>query len=141
MHYGHFDRMPVFHWSGWNETLERWYKEGLPEDMDQHEFFGTTPTCCKIDVDVYLYPAFDEQVFEETETYKIIRQGDGVIAKHWKNRSCIPHFMDFSLKDADGWEEYRKRLQPHPGRLPRNWTTRSIGRRTRRPRSPCGPDR
>ncbi|MCE9614832.1 MAG: hypothetical protein K8T26_11185 [Lentisphaerae bacterium] len=25
MHYGEFDRMPVVHWGGWAETMERWF--------------------------------------------------------------------------------------------------------------------
>ena len=43
MTYGNFDRMPVVHWTGWTETMERWYGEGLPRDKDIHEFLGTRP--------------------------------------------------------------------------------------------------
>ena len=28
VNYGQFDRMPVIHWHGWDETHERWYAEG-----------------------------------------------------------------------------------------------------------------
>jgi len=43
MFYGQFDRMPVTHWAGWPETLERWYEEGLPRDADVHQFFDAHP--------------------------------------------------------------------------------------------------
>jgi len=118
MHYGAFDRMPVFHWTGWPETIRRWEGEGLPKGGDQHAFFDTTPITRKVSVEVGLFPAFEWKVFEETDEYRVIRQGDGVIAKHWKDKSCIPHFIDFTLKGAQGWDEYKKRLQPDPKRIP-----------------------
>jgi uroporphyrinogen decarboxylase len=118
MFYGEFDHMPVVHWTGWPETLERWRGEGMPEDCDQHEFFGATRMWARASVDLGLYPQFEEEVLEETEEYRIFRQHDGVVCQDWKHRSCIPHFIDFTLKDASGWDEYKKRLQPDPARIP-----------------------
>jgi uroporphyrinogen-III decarboxylase len=118
MHYGAFDRIPVFHWAGWTETRSRWLSEGLPENIDENEFFGTTPIKQSADANVDLFPGFTEEVFEETEEWRVVRQPDGVIAKRWKTKSCIPHFMDFTLKGAQGWDEYKKRLQPDPRRIP-----------------------
>jgi hypothetical protein len=43
MHYREFDRMPVIHWTGWPETIERWKREGLPEGVNIHEFLGAVP--------------------------------------------------------------------------------------------------
>ncbi|NIA06097.1 MAG: hypothetical protein GWP14_00410 [Actinobacteria bacterium] len=40
MDYGDFDRMPVIHWAGWDETRTRWISEGMPEDADEYEYFG-----------------------------------------------------------------------------------------------------
>jgi len=120
MHYGEFDRMPVLHWTGWEETNERWYAEGLPRDVSQHEFFNAQPFWGCIWTHLNLYPAFETQVLEETEDYRIFRDGDGVVCKDWKHKSCIPHYIDFTLKDASGWEEYKKRLQPDPARIPSN---------------------
>lgn len=118
MHYGSFDRMPVIHWTGWAETMERWYAEGLPRDADVHRFFNTHPQWTGVGVDVGLFPGFEEEVIEETDDYRIFRGSDGVICQDWKNKSCIPHYLDFTLKDATGWPEYKKRLQPDPRRIP-----------------------
>ncbi len=60
MHYGDFDRMPVVHWNGWDETLERWYTEGLPRGVNQHTFFNATPFWDCIWTNLNLYPAFEE---------------------------------------------------------------------------------
>ena len=118
MHYGEFDRMPVVHWTGWPETMERWYAEGLPRDVDPHEFFDAPHFWSGIWSNLELYPAFEEEVLEDTAEYRIFRGRDGVVCQDWKHQSCIPHYIDFTLKDASGWEEYKKRLQPHPARIP-----------------------
>jgi uroporphyrinogen decarboxylase len=42
-----------------------------------------------------------------------------VIAQHRKHGSTPPHFVDYTLRpDGTGWDEYKKRLQPDPGRIP-----------------------
>ncbi|HOF86895.1 MAG TPA: uroporphyrinogen decarboxylase family protein [Armatimonadota bacterium] len=118
MFYGDYDRMPVLHWTGWEETMERWYAEGLPRDANVHEYFHASPLWAGIWTRLSLYPWFDEEVLEETEEYRIVRDRDGVVCQDWKHKSCIPHYIDFTLKDAGGWEAYKKRLQPHPDRIP-----------------------
>jgi len=118
MHYGSFDRAPVFHWCGWGETHARWEREGLAKDADHYAFFGARPMPWGIPVNLDLFPQFEEETIEENDAYRIFRQGDGVVAQHWKNRSCIPRFIDFMLEDRSAWPEYRKRLQLDPRRIP-----------------------
>ncbi len=118
MFYGDFDRMPVLHWTGWEETMERWYAEGLPRNISQHEFFNTQPLWHDIWVNQNLYPAFEEEVLEDTPAYRIFRNGDGVVCQDWKHKSCIPHYIDYTLKSAKEWPEFKKRLQPDPARIP-----------------------
>ncbi len=121
MYYAEFDRMPVFHWKGWPETYERWYNEGLPKDADEHEYFNATSIHSWVTINIELYPPFEEETIEETNEYRIYRQSDGVICKDWKNKSSIPHYIDFVLKDASSWHEYQKRLQPDEGRIPKDF--------------------
>jgi uroporphyrinogen decarboxylase len=118
MSYGRFDRMPVVHWTGWTETLERWYGEGLPRGADVQSFLGTRPHWCGIGAKLDLMPAFTEEPLEETDEYRIFRDTAGVIQQAWKRKSCIPHFIGFTLKTAADWPEYKKRLQPDPARIP-----------------------
>lgn len=120
MHYGEFDRMPVIHWTGWPETIERWEGEGMPHGVDPHEYFGTVPHWTGVGANLNLLPAFEEEVLEDTPEYRIFRASDGVVQQDWKFRSCIPHFIDFTLKSAADWDDYKKRLQPDPARLPAN---------------------
>ena len=120
MHYGEFDRMPVMHWGAWEETRERWAKEGMPLDCDERQFLNAVPHWAGMEVNVNLFPRFEEEVIEETEEYRIFRDDVGVIKKDWKHRSCIPQHTDWTLKEAKDWDEYKKRLQPDPARIPDN---------------------
>lgn len=118
MNYGKFDRMPVIHWTGWDETHERWYGEGYPKDCNAHDYFDAVPQMTNIGADLGLFPLFEERILEETEEYRIFSDSSGVICKDWKNRSCIPHFIDFTLKEAKDWPRFKERLQPDPARIP-----------------------
>ena len=118
MHYGEFDRMPVCHWGGWNETREQWLSEGLPEDVSEHDYFNSVSIGEWASFDVGLYPLFEEEIIEETAEYRVYRNADGVVCKEWKGRSCIPQYMDYTLKDGNAWPEFKKRLQPDPARIP-----------------------
>jgi uroporphyrinogen decarboxylase len=117
MHYGSFDRMPVIHWQGWNETRERWLGEGMPPDASEHEFLNASPRWAGIWTNLQLYPAFEEETLEDTSEYRIFRDGAGVIQQDWKHKSCIPHFIDFTLRDASAWPEFKRRLQPDQARI------------------------
>lgn len=118
MHYGEFDRLPVIHWTGWPETIERWEREGMPAGVNPHEYFGAVPNWAGVGAELGLLPAFPEQVLEDTPEYRIFRASDGVVQQDWKHRSCIPHYIDFTLKTARDWDAYKQRLQPDPARLP-----------------------
>jgi uroporphyrinogen decarboxylase len=118
MHYGDFDRLPVIHWTGWPETFERWEREGMPPGVNQHQYFDAVPNWTGVGVDLGLLPAFAEETLEDTPEYRIFRASDGVVQQDWKYRSCIPHYIDFTLKTARDWPEYKRRLQPDPARIP-----------------------
>ena len=122
MNYGSFDRMPVIHWAGWPETRERWVREGMPADVrerdDEKKYFDAVPFLHVVNANLSLYPPFEKEVLEDTDEYLIFRGGDGVVQQDWKHRSCIPHYIDFTLKTARDWDEFKKRLQPDPGRFP-----------------------
>ena len=120
MNYGEFDRMPVIHWRGWDETRERWLAEGLPAAANEHEFFNAVPQMASVGVNLDLYPLLDNETLEDTDEYQIFRDGYGVVQQDWKNKSCIPHYIDFTLKGPDDWPEFKKRLQPDPKRISRH---------------------
>ena len=118
MFYRGHDRMPAVHWAEWDETRERWYNEGFPRGADIRTFFGVPAHWAGVGFTLELFPAFPEEIIEETDEYRIFRGGDGVVCKDWKGKSCIPHFIDFRLKTAADWPKFKERLQPDSGRVP-----------------------
>jgi len=112
--------MPVTHWWQWGETLERWHGEGLPKDKGVHDFFGVPSQWTGIWANVGLFPAFEEKEIQDLGDSRIYRDQNGVVCQAWKNRSNIPHYIDFTLKTPADWDEhYKWRLQPDPRRLPK----------------------
>lgn len=125
MNYGTFDRMYTSHWGGWHETMQRWRAEGLPDGVNQCEYFDAAPLWISVGLDWEgvgagsgLFPVFTEEVVEETSEYMVRRGRDGVLEKSWKSRSCIPQHMGYTFNSADDWPEFKKRLQPDEERLP-----------------------
>jgi hypothetical protein len=117
MLYKDFDRMPLLHWGGWPETRQRWIKEGLDANIPENVSFGISSFTWGIGPELSLYPPFEEIVYEETEDWKISRLRDGSISKTYKHQSSLPGHIGYTL-DSKGqyWDEYKKRLQPHPDR-------------------------
>lgn len=118
MNYGEFDRMPVLHWGQWDETKARWVSEGMPADLDEGEYFGAVGVQHVLGANLNLLPAFEEEVLQETQEYRIFRNTTGVVQKVLKSASTLPQFLDYTLKTASDWDDYKKRLQPNPERIP-----------------------
>jgi hypothetical protein len=131
MNYGIFDRMPVIHWGEWQETRERWITEGLPADIHVRDYLGAHPLWSSLisgaswqgvgtnndDVNIGLFPPFEEEIQEETAEYRVVRGNDGVMRRELKQHSGIPQSLGFSLHTRKDWDQYKRRLQPDPARI------------------------
>ena len=109
------DRVPILE-KPWLATLERWRKEGLPEDVPLWQFFDTD-FLARITVDNS--PQYPKEVIEETEEYKIIKTEWGATMKDWKHSATVPEFLDFTITTPDSWREAKKRMVPTSDRI--NW--------------------
>jgi len=108
------DRVPI-HDGPWNATLERWRREGMPEDVDWRDFFGVDKTA-HIGVDNSF--RFDRRVIEETDEYWIATTQWGATVKNWKHVASTPLDLDFRIKDRAAWEKAKPRITPDPDRIP-----------------------
>lgn len=133
------DRLPF--WSDWLGPWQAWQEQGLPVppgfDPSKYEddkewfasffktegmysiFWGTH----RVPVNIGLEPGFVEEVFEETEKYKVVRQSNGVIVRQFKenNGSLVStQFLEYPIKNRADWVRFRdEHLDPHaPGRYP-----------------------
>ncbi|MEA3402873.1 MAG: uroporphyrinogen decarboxylase family protein [Armatimonadota bacterium] len=116
------DRIPM-HDSPWASTIERWRREGLPEDVSVAEYFGFD-AWRRVTAD--LSPRYPAEVLEETDEYIISTTVWGETSRRWKHRASVPEFLDFRIKDRASWEEARERMDTSEDRvdwqmLEENW--------------------
>ena len=117
----------------WKETYQRWQREGLPSNVAYPELFFRSPAndlfgyfdiakFAYIQAEQYFLPAFSEYTLEETERYRIYRNGRGVILKEMKENVSMPHFLDYPIKDRADYLDLRQRLLGSPEqRFPADW--------------------
>jgi len=124
MHYAPRDRCPWWEMWYWRETLDRWHKEGLPEDVHLEEYLGVDRRE-NVGVSLGLVPAFKRETLEENDEYEIFRREDGVICKQFKGDLAgrMPQWLRFPMETRDDWENVIKpRLNPKsPCRYPLYW--------------------
>jgi len=115
----------------WEKTLERWHKEGLPEDVhiepahysSPTEFFGLDRRE-GVGVNLRLVPDFEEVTIEETDDYRIYINSEGIKLKELRKgkEQSMPHWLEFPIKNRQNWKEFKKRLNPSsPARYPDWW--------------------
>ena len=119
----------------WTETARRWSAEGhfaKPEMVEDH--FGIELRRCRpldftanLDLGNVVADENDttrlgvadgptnagrkEEVIEETETTRLVRDGNGAVLRWIKGSSGAPEHVDFLVKDRRAWEEHiRPRL-------------------------------
>ena len=125
MHYRERDRCPWGEMGFWPDTLERWHREGWPRDVYLNQFFGFDRLREGVDVSLGFVPGFPSEVLEESDEYRIVRRGDGVIAKEFKGERSfhMPQWLRFPLETRQDWErQIKPRLNPDsPLRYPEYW--------------------
>jgi len=104
----------------WRETAWKWSDQGRfekPEMISDH--FGLDVRRTGYEITPVLWTILNlvadldagEQLIEETETTKLVRNGNGAILRWGKDRASAPEHVDFLVKDRKSWEEHiRPRL-------------------------------
>ena len=109
------DRVPMLG-GPWGTTLERWRREGMPEDANYVDYFGLD---LRVGVSGDISPRFESKIIEETDDYIIAKDGWGTTAKNWKHAASTPHWLDRTIVDRESWETAKARMVMAPDRI--NW--------------------
>jgi len=94
----------------WNDTISHYIQEGhMAKDDDPAIHFNldimtSWSLSTVIDLD------FKDEVIEETEDTRLIRDGNGAILRRHKNHDTTPEHVDFSIKTRQDWEKVREKL-------------------------------
>lgn len=108
------DRIPIID-DVWAATLERWKKEGMPENADYIDYFGMDKLI-RFYLDVS--PRYGAKILEETDKYKICYSDWGVTHKDWKHAASTPQFLGYTIVDRQAWEKAKQRIKPEMNRIP-----------------------
>ncbi len=107
------DRVPVTD-GPWASTLERWYREGIPEGMPYTQYFELDNFA---GVSVNNSPRYPCKVLEETDEYTVSTSAWGATLRSWRHAGGVPEFVDFLVKDPDSWADAKARMQPSSDRI------------------------
>ena len=96
------------HESFWADTRKKWQAQGhIKEGEDLAEHFGLD-----LRGGGWLNMAADldhkEEIVEETEATKLVRNANGALLRWWKNKAGTPEHVDFLVKDRAGWQEHTR---------------------------------
>lgn len=104
------DRMGLFE-HFWPETLDRhWIEQGYPKDADPVDFFGFDLRGGPWAIDTRLVRCEEDEVLEETEEWRVTRNGHGATLKYWKEKSGTPEHIDFTIVTPEKWDEAKQPL-------------------------------
>ncbi len=99
------DRIGV-HESFWGDTQRAWAALGhVEEDESLADHFGLEirgagwPNLVA-DLDA------GQQIIEETEETKLVRNGNGAVLRWWKHKSGTPEHVDFLVHDHETWDRH-----------------------------------
>jgi uroporphyrinogen decarboxylase len=86
--------------------VARWHIEGLPEDVSPAEYFEFEFSGMGFDSSF----RFEQELVEETDEYRIERDGNGTVRKNWKHTVSTPEMIGFTVNTKELWEEHKERL-------------------------------
>jgi len=104
----------------WADTLRKWVTQGMPADaegnaVDVVDHFGFDLAGVGGWIKRFARPDVEE-ILEETDAWKVVRNGSGAALKWWKNKSGTPEHVDFLMTNREVWE---KEYRPHVLKSPR----------------------
>jgi len=147
MHFQTVDRGVHWEFGYLAETIERWHREGLPENVSGRdwgpgtveEFFGVDPRV-NLPLNVGLEPPFAgrTRVLEDKPTSRVMEGPDGTVWEESKGPVVtIPRYIKMPIAGRDDWERFKERLDPTtPARHRVDW--RTMGEKSRRSQVPVG---
>jgi len=110
------DRMPLMEMGCWPETFDAWHHQGLPKwvthDRHLEAYLNLDLSWNRnwLPINTLLYPPFEVQVLEETDTHQVVRGGDGVVYRERKGHTGVPQYIRFPVQDEADYERLLPRL-------------------------------
>lgn len=117
------DRVPYWWFGAWASSLDRWHKEGLPEDVHPGRHFGFDRRE-NLPINFGMVPPFDRVLISEDGNSRTILNNRGVKLRELKERTetSMPQFLEFPVKTRKDFMAMKRRYDPtSPLRFPPWW--------------------
>jgi uroporphyrinogen decarboxylase len=122
------DRVPDYEFGYWDETIDRWHREGLPLEVktnrDVELYLKLEGWDCidMLPVVTGLWPPLPSRIIKEERDRMLVYDGMGGIYLATKSTSSPPHYIKYPLRTREDWEKLKPFFDPNtPGRFPLNW--------------------
>ena len=109
MHYQPVDRCFNMEFGYWAENYVQWEmfkNNNITNEGEANIFFSFDPFV-QVGGNVWMSPAFTEEIIEEREHSVIMRNADGLLAEAAKGHSSIPHYIGSSIETPADWEKVK----------------------------------
>jgi uroporphyrinogen decarboxylase len=113
------DRIPI-HDSPWNATVNRWRREGMPDDIPPAEYFGYE----LVSIGADLSPRFPVKILEKNESYIVETTPYGGIRKNFRDYSTTPEVIEWPVQTREDWDRIKPRLTPDYTRV--DWVSSRV---------------
>ncbi len=125
MRFQSVDRAPYWELGAWGQTIERWLREGMPEDAVGEDVWRGSDLWMTdrrdfVNVNVMAWPAFEQKVIEEDERTIIHVDTAGVTHRAMKEgtvrgtRPSMDQYLRFPVETREDFLAIRERFRPVP---------------------------
>jgi uroporphyrinogen decarboxylase len=129
LRYQSVDRRPIYLAGPWPDTLTRWRAEGLPAEVDVHEYMDVPALLvANISPTTAMDPPFETEILEETDECVIRTDRYGRTVREFKDHTSMPEWIDFPVKDAADLERVlaeHYQVDDLDRRFPEDWARRA----------------
>jgi uroporphyrinogen decarboxylase len=111
MHYQPVDRSFNMEFGYWEENFHEWdiFVENGIKNNGQADRFFNFDRIGNVGGRFWMHPPFETKVLEETESTRIIIDGNGLIEEVPKDgHDTIPHYLGASIKTPDDWKREKE---------------------------------
>jgi uroporphyrinogen decarboxylase len=95
----------------WPETIrDHWSGQGYPKEQSPEDHFDYDIVNCGGWFNTEPFPKAAPDVIEETDDWRITRDGRGATLKFWKKKSGTPEHIGFEVTTPEKWKRFREPL-------------------------------
>jgi len=105
-----------------NETRQRWLREGMPADVHFNTYFDFD-RFEQLPLNTAPWPPFESKIVEQAEHWSIVEDELGGRLKRWTDREIgMSQWITYPIRGREQWEVFKQRLNPDDAtRYPEYW--------------------